>query len=219
MEMLCLQDLMDQKLRTYAERKTESKRKFNNNNQAQQIPKRQNVAQAYAIGTGERKKYAGTFPLCNKCKFHQNGSCTTKCASFKKGHYKSNCPELKNQNHENQAKGTGARGMVLELPQKLSRVHNTFYVLNLKKCLSDESLVIPLDELHVDDKLQFVEEPVEVMDYEIKQMRRSRIPIIKVRWNSKRDPEFNGNVRINSNKSTHISSPRLRRCHVPRLKP
>nr|GEW22411.1 putative reverse transcriptase domain-containing protein [Tanacetum cinerariifolium] len=45
----------------------------------------------------------------------------------------------------------------LELPQQLSRVHNTFYVLNLKKCLSDESLVIPLDELHVDDKLHFVE--------------------------------------------------------------
>ncbi|GJR28495.1 putative reverse transcriptase domain-containing protein [Tanacetum coccineum] len=73
----------------------------------------------------------------------------------------------------------------LELPQQLSRVHNTFHVSNLKKCLSDESLVIPLEELHVDDKLYFVEEPVEVMDSEIKQLKRSRIPIIKVRWNSK----------------------------------
>nr|GEV08770.1 hypothetical protein [Tanacetum cinerariifolium] len=62
-------NLMDQKLRTYAERQTESKRKFDNNNQAQQIPKSQNVAQAYAIRTGERKEYAGTFPLCNKCSF------------------------------------------------------------------------------------------------------------------------------------------------------
>ncbi|GJR18148.1 putative reverse transcriptase domain-containing protein [Tanacetum coccineum] len=68
----------------------------------------------------------------------------------------------------------------LELPQQLSRVHNTFHVSNLKKCLSDESLVILLEELRVDDKLYFVEEPVEVMDRKIKQMRRSRIPIIKV---------------------------------------
>nr|GEX99170.1 putative reverse transcriptase domain-containing protein [Tanacetum cinerariifolium] len=76
------------------------------------------------------------------------------------------------------------------VPQQLSRVHNTFYVSNLKKCLSDESLGIPLRELHVDDKLHFVEEPVEVMDREIKQLKRSRIPISKVRWNSKRCPEF-----------------------------
>nr|GEV10863.1 putative reverse transcriptase domain-containing protein [Tanacetum cinerariifolium] len=78
----------------------------------------------------------------------------------------------------------------LELPQQLSRVHNTFHVSNLKKCLSDESLVIPLEEIRVDDKLHFMEEQVEVMDHEIKQLKRSRIPIIKVRWNSKRDFEF-----------------------------
>nr|GEY24058.1 putative reverse transcriptase domain-containing protein [Tanacetum cinerariifolium] len=52
----------------------------------------------------------------------------------------------------------------LELPQQLSRVHNTFHVSNLKKCLSDESLMIPLEGLYVDDKLQFVEKPVEIMD-------------------------------------------------------
>nr|GFB27623.1 putative reverse transcriptase domain-containing protein [Tanacetum cinerariifolium] len=77
-----------------------------------------------------------------------------------------------------------------ELPQQLSRVHSTFHVSNLKKCLSDEPLAIPLDELHIDDKLRFVEEPVEIMDQEIKQLRQSLIPIIKVRWNSKRGPEF-----------------------------
>ncbi|GJY56409.1 putative reverse transcriptase domain-containing protein [Tanacetum coccineum] len=78
----------------------------------------------------------------------------------------------------------------LELPEKLSSIHNTFHVSNLKKCLSDESLIIPMKELQLDDKLNFVEEPVEVMDREIKQLKRSRIPIIKVRWNSKRGPEF-----------------------------
>ncbi|GJX80150.1 reverse transcriptase domain-containing protein [Tanacetum coccineum] len=68
----------------------------------------------------------------------------------------------------------------LELPKNLSRIHNTFHVSNLKKCLSDESLVIPMKELQLDDKLNFVEELVEVMDHEIKQLKRSRIPIIKV---------------------------------------
>nr|GFD21366.1 putative reverse transcriptase domain-containing protein [Tanacetum cinerariifolium] len=78
----------------------------------------------------------------------------------------------------------------LKLPQQLSWVYSTFHVSNLKKCLSDEPLAIPLDELHIDDKLRFVEEPVEIMDREIKQLRKSRILIIKVRWNSKRGLEF-----------------------------
>ncbi|GJS27533.1 putative reverse transcriptase domain-containing protein [Tanacetum coccineum] len=78
----------------------------------------------------------------------------------------------------------------LELPHQLSKVHSTFHVSNLKKCLSDEPLEIPLDEIHIDDKLQFVEEPVEIMDREVKQLKQSRIPIIKVRWNSRRGPEF-----------------------------
>ncbi|GJV51378.1 putative reverse transcriptase domain-containing protein [Tanacetum coccineum] len=61
---------------------------------------------------------------------------------------------------------------------------------NLKKCLSNESLVIPMKELRLDDKLNFVEEPIEIMDREVKQLRQSRIHIVKVRWNSKRGPEF-----------------------------
>ncbi|GJT87419.1 putative reverse transcriptase domain-containing protein [Tanacetum coccineum] len=71
---------------------------------------------------------------------------------------------------------------VLELPQELSRVHNTFHVSNLKRCYSDDPLTVPLDGLHVDDKLQFVEEPVEIMDREVKQLRHSRVPIVKVRY-------------------------------------
>ncbi|GKB20460.1 hypothetical protein Tco_0854383 [Tanacetum coccineum] len=77
----------------------------------------------------------------------------------------------------------------LELPQQLSRVHSTFHVSNLKKCLSDETLEILLDEIHIDDKLH-IEEPVEIMDREVKRLKQSRIPIIKVRWNSRRGPEF-----------------------------
>ncbi|GKB45148.1 putative reverse transcriptase domain-containing protein [Tanacetum coccineum] len=78
----------------------------------------------------------------------------------------------------------------LELPEELSRVHNTFHVSNLKKCHADEPLAVPLDGLHVDDKLHFVEEPVEIVDREVKRLKRSRIPLVKVRWNSKRGPEF-----------------------------
>ncbi|GJZ03700.1 putative reverse transcriptase domain-containing protein [Tanacetum coccineum] len=78
----------------------------------------------------------------------------------------------------------------LELPEELSNVHSTFHVSNLKKCLSDESLVIPMEELRLDDKLNFVEEPVEIMDREVKQLKRSRIPIVKVRWNSNRGPKI-----------------------------
>ncbi|GJT91268.1 putative reverse transcriptase domain-containing protein, partial [Tanacetum coccineum] len=78
----------------------------------------------------------------------------------------------------------------LELSNKLSRVHSTFHVSNLKKCLADEPLAIPLDEIQVDDKLHFIKELVEIMDHEVKRLKQSRIPIVKVRWNSRRGPEF-----------------------------
>ncbi|GKE69264.1 putative reverse transcriptase domain-containing protein [Tanacetum coccineum] len=78
----------------------------------------------------------------------------------------------------------------LELPKKLSRVHSTFHVSNLKKCLSDKLLAILLDEIHVDDKLNFIKEPVEIMDREVKSLKQSRIPIMKVRWNSRRGLEY-----------------------------
>ncbi|GKC53004.1 reverse transcriptase domain-containing protein [Tanacetum coccineum] len=137
-------ELMDKKINTLSERQAENKRKLDNNNQAQQQPpKKQGVAISYIAGSGERKEYAGTLPLCNKCKFHHNGQCTVKCVNSKRvghltrdcrspaatnnqrnhtfyecgnqGHYKSDCPELKNRNNENQAKGTEARGMVYAL--------------------------------------------------------------------------------------------------------
>ncbi|GKA82356.1 reverse transcriptase domain-containing protein [Tanacetum coccineum] len=86
-------DLMDKKVGTFAERQVENKRKLDNNssdNNAQQLPfKRQNVARAYSAGPSEKKEYAGTLPLCNKCK--------------NQGHYRSDCPEIKNRNHGNQS--------------------------------------------------------------------------------------------------------------------
>nr|GEU39056.1 RNA polymerase beta subunit, chloroplastic [Tanacetum cinerariifolium] len=88
------------------EKQAENKRKHENNNQAQQqSPKKQNVARSYSVRYSEKKEYAGTLPPCNKCKFHHNGPCTVK----------SDCMELKNQNHENQARGTEVRRMVYAL--------------------------------------------------------------------------------------------------------
>ncbi|GJV47987.1 putative reverse transcriptase domain-containing protein [Tanacetum coccineum] len=78
----------------------------------------------------------------------------------------------------------------LELPEQLSRVHSTFHVSNLKKCLSDEPLAILLDEIHIDEKLNFIEESVKIMDREVKRLKKSRIPIMKVHWNSRRGPEY-----------------------------
>ncbi|GJV25389.1 putative reverse transcriptase domain-containing protein [Tanacetum coccineum] len=78
----------------------------------------------------------------------------------------------------------------LELPEKLCGIHNTFHVSNLKRCLADENLIILFEEIQLDDKLHFIEEPVEIMDREVKRLKQSRIPIVKVRWNSRRGSEF-----------------------------
>ncbi|GJT05355.1 putative reverse transcriptase domain-containing protein [Tanacetum coccineum] len=74
----------------------------------------------------------------------------------------------------------------LELPEQLSQVHSTFHASNLKKCFVDEPLAIPLDEIHIDDKLNFIEEPIEIMDREVKRLKQSRIPIVKERISKKR---------------------------------
>nr|GEZ38763.1 hypothetical protein [Tanacetum cinerariifolium] len=122
-------ELMDKKINTFAERQAKNKRKLDNNNQAQQQPpKKQGMAIAFTDRPGERKEYAGTLPLCNKCKFYPNGHCIVKCANCKRvghltrdcwsptatnnqrnltyyecgnqGHYRSDFPELKNQTME-----------------------------------------------------------------------------------------------------------------------
>ncbi|GJR28837.1 putative reverse transcriptase domain-containing protein [Tanacetum coccineum] len=140
-------DLMDQKVRAYAARQSDNKRRMDNNprdNHDQHPPyKRQNVARAYTVGPGEKREYAGTLPLCKKCKFHHTGPCTVKCSNCKKfghltrdcrsptiannqrtltcfecgnqGHYKSDCSKMKNQGCGNQSGNSKARGRVYAL--------------------------------------------------------------------------------------------------------
>ncbi|GJR71605.1 hypothetical protein Tco_0083970 [Tanacetum coccineum] len=92
----------------------------------------------------------------------------------------------------------------LKLPNQLSRVHSTFHVSNMKKCFSDEPLVIPLDGIQIDDKLNFIEELVKIMDREVKHLKQSHIPIVKFGWNSKRGPEFTWEREDQMQKSTLI---------------
>nr|GEV47451.1 hypothetical protein [Tanacetum cinerariifolium] len=129
-------ELMVKKICTFAERQTENKRKQDDNQQQQN--KRQNIGKAYTAEPRENKPYGGSKPLCSKCNYHHNGSCAPKCHKCNRvghlshdyrspaannnqrnitfyecgnqGHYRSDCPELKNQNHGNQAGGTGACG-------------------------------------------------------------------------------------------------------------
>nr|GFB32553.1 putative reverse transcriptase domain-containing protein [Tanacetum cinerariifolium] len=107
----------------------------------------------------------------------------------------------------------------LDLPEELSRVHNMFHVSNLKKCHAGKPLAVPLDGLHFEDKLYFVEELVEIVDREVKRLKQSQILLVKVRWNSKRGPKLRGNARINSGINTHISSQRPHHRQTSRLKP
>ncbi|GKA86461.1 hypothetical protein Tco_0808172 [Tanacetum coccineum] len=78
----------------------------------------------------------------------------------------------------------------LRLPQDLSSIHDRFHVSHLKKCLADANLQVPLEEIKINDKLHFVEEPVKIIDHEVKKLKQRRIPIVKVHWNSKRGAEF-----------------------------
>ncbi|GJS44330.1 hypothetical protein Tco_0569373 [Tanacetum coccineum] len=78
----------------------------------------------------------------------------------------------------------------LRLPKELNNVHDTFHVSNLKKCLADANLHVPLDDIKVGKTLHFVKEPVEIMDREIRKLKRRKITLVKVMWNSKHGSEF-----------------------------
>ncbi|GKE33215.1 putative reverse transcriptase domain-containing protein [Tanacetum coccineum] len=84
----------------------------------------------------------------------------------------------------------GPVAYTLELPEELKRIHSTFHVSNLKRCLAKGDIVVPMDEIQLDDKLHMIEEPVEVVDREVNRLKQSRILIVKVRWNSQRGPKF-----------------------------
>ncbi|GJR54240.1 putative reverse transcriptase domain-containing protein [Tanacetum coccineum] len=103
-------DLMDKKLRTYAERQNDNKRKANDssrNKQQQQPHKKQNVAMAYTIGSGEKKAYTGNLPLCTKCNYHHTRQCAPKCGNCKRyGHTTKDCRvNTNNNNNKNQKAG------------------------------------------------------------------------------------------------------------------
>ncbi|GJX58204.1 hypothetical protein Tco_0289594 [Tanacetum coccineum] len=82
-------------------------------------------------------------------------------------------------------KRVGPVAYQLRLPQELVGIHDTFHVSNLKKCLADANLQVPLEEITIDKSLHFVEKPIEIMDREVKKLKQSRIPIVKVRGNSR----------------------------------
>nr|GEV72721.1 putative reverse transcriptase domain-containing protein [Tanacetum cinerariifolium] len=107
----------------------------------------------------------------------------------------------------------------LELPQELGTVHNTFHVSNLKMCHADEPLAVPLHGLHVDDKLHFVEEPVEIVDREVKRLNESVSHLSRFNATLSEALSSHGNAKINSERNTHISSLRPHRHQVSRLKP
>ncbi|GJX92071.1 putative reverse transcriptase domain-containing protein [Tanacetum coccineum] len=106
-------ELMDKKIRTFAERQTESKRKFEDtsrntqNQQQQQKQGRQNTGRAYTVGTSEKKQYGGCKPLCSKCNYHHDGPCAPKCHKYNKvGHFDCDCRSTANANNANNQKGT-----------------------------------------------------------------------------------------------------------------
>ncbi|GJW87137.1 hypothetical protein Tco_0162477 [Tanacetum coccineum] len=78
----------------------------------------------------------------------------------------------------------------LKLPQELSCVHDTFHVSNLKKCLAEPDVQVPLDEIEIDENLRFVEEPIEIVERDVKKLKRRRIPLVKVCWNSRQGAEY-----------------------------
>ncbi|GKC28002.1 ribonuclease H-like domain-containing protein [Tanacetum coccineum] len=78
----------------------------------------------------------------------------------------------------------------LKLPQELSCVHDMFHVSNLKKCLAEPDVQVPLDEIEIDENLRFIEEPIEIVERDVKKLKRRRIPLVKVRWNSRQGAEY-----------------------------
>nr|GFA97068.1 hypothetical protein [Tanacetum cinerariifolium] len=107
-------ELMDQKIRTFAEREMASKRKLENTsrstqNQQQQPNKRQNTGRVYTVASCEKKQYVGPKSLCSKCNYHHDGLCASKCHNCNKvGHFARNCRSTINTNNANNQRDTGS---------------------------------------------------------------------------------------------------------------
>ncbi|GJS65888.1 reverse transcriptase domain-containing protein [Tanacetum coccineum] len=174
---------------------------YNNNNRNDDYHRQQNRRQeTFKIYTATNG-YTGNRPLCERCTLHHIEIIHETTEKIVQIRQRLQAAKDRQRSYANVRQKplefqVGDRVMLKvsprkvayknELPEELSNVQSTFHVSNLKKCLSDESLVIPMKELRLDDKLNFVEELVEIMDQEVKQLKQSRIPIVKVRWNSKR---------------------------------
>ena len=78
----------------------------------------------------------------------------------------------------------------LQLPEEMAGIHDVFHVSNLKKCLADESLVVPLKDIEVNEQLKFVERPLQIEDRKVKNLKHKRLVLVKVKWDSKRGPEY-----------------------------
>ncbi|GJT69119.1 putative reverse transcriptase domain-containing protein [Tanacetum coccineum] len=152
----------------------------------------------FADRTGKKKPYGGSKPLCTKCNYHHDGLCAPKCHKCNRvGHLAHDCRSLANTNASNNRRGTEAgqkptcyecgnqRHYKSDCPELKNRNHE-----NQAEVPCDEPLAVRWMDFTLNDKLQFVEEPVEIMDREVKRLKRSRIPLVKVRWNSRRGPEF-----------------------------
>ncbi|GJT40512.1 putative reverse transcriptase domain-containing protein [Tanacetum coccineum] len=161
-------ELMDKKIRTFAIRQTKNKWKFkdisrNNQNQQQQN-KRQNTGRAYAVGSGEKKPYRGSKPLCSKCNYHHDVQCAPKCHKCNRvghlarqkatcfeceaqGYFKMECPKLKNNNHGNQ----GGNG---NAPAKVYVVGNAGTNPDSNIVTVNDSLPTPNDRSILFDQLQ-----------------------------------------------------------------
>nr|GEU75088.1 putative reverse transcriptase domain-containing protein [Tanacetum cinerariifolium] len=97
----------------------------------------------------------------------------------------------------------------LKLPQELSCVHDTFHVSNLKKCLAEPDVQVPLDEIEIDENLHFVEEPIEIVERDVKKLKRRRIPLVKVRWNSRQGAEYTWELKMSRGVLTVGSTMRI----------
>ncbi|GKF48826.1 hypothetical protein Tco_0142077 [Tanacetum coccineum] len=97
---------------------------------------------------------------------------------------------LLNSRLETELECVGPVAYRLKLPQELSCVYDTFHVLNLKKCLVEPDVQVPLDEIEIHENLRFVEEPIEIIEQDVKKLKQRRIPLVKVRWNSRQGAEY-----------------------------